>query len=165
MKNRGLLLLILTMILLLCACSAEDTFETLQDAYGQQQIPVQRMMQLSIPEGEQVKVLQNGDKMLYLCDAYEITTEILPAGDLSETMHTLSGFGADDLTVIETGFTDAAKYEWVWTAAGETGEVIGRAVVLDDGCYHYCMTVMANAKDAGALADVWQQLLATFRLA
>ena len=56
------------------------------------------------------------------------------------------------------------RYDCAWTAAGETGSRIGRATILDDGNYHYTMTVMADSADAGTLQETWQELFATFQV-
>ena len=124
-----------------------------------------RQVLLEIPDEAAAQAIQSKDGTLYLCDGYEITLQIMAAGDLNRTMRSLTGFDSDALTMIETGMTEAARYECVWTAAGEGGDMVGRAVVLDDGAYHYCVTVMAGAEEAGSLRDTWQTLLNTFALA
>ena len=84
--------------------------------------------------------------------------------DTREELRELTGFDREDLTVIQTAITDASKYECVWTAAGEGGDMVGRAVILDDGNYHYCMTVMAMQEQAAELRDTWKTLIDSFTL-
>jgi len=158
------LCVMLVLMLFLSGCRAEDTFETVMDVYGEQETVMPREIVLEIPGDGAVKVIQSEEGMLYLCEDFEITVQTLPAGDLNRTMRTLSGFDTDMLTVMETGLTDAARYEFVWSAAGEGGDMVGRAVVLDDSVYHYCVTVMSLSENASLLRQTWQNLLNSFAL-
>lgn len=152
----------LLFVLLLSGCRAEPTFETLQDVYAGQNISVPREVLLDLPED--ISVIQSENGKLYLCDGYDITVETFASGDLHQTIQTLTGFAPDSLTLLQTSVTDARRYECVWSAAGEGGDMVGRAVVLDDGSYHYCVTIMASSDRAGELSDNWQTLLDSFCL-
>lgn len=148
--------------LLLTGCTAAQTFETIDDVYAEGEPAVMRQVSLEIPQA--AEVISSDAGTIYLCQGYEVTVQTMAAGDLNATMRSLTGFDADELTMVETGMTEAARYECVWTAAAEGGDAVGRAVVLDDGCYHYCVTVMASENDAGALRQTWQTLLETVQL-
>lgn len=154
--------LFLLLALLLCGCQASPTFETLPDVYGQQQTASQRNVVLELPEN--VTVIRNDSGRLYLCDGYDVTVEIMVSGDLNRTMQTLTGFASDALTMVRTSTSNLMRYECVWSAAGEGGDQVGRAVVLDDGCYHYCVTVTAASETAGSYAEEWNALLESIRL-
>ena len=41
---------------------------------------------------------------------------------------------------------------------------MGRAAVIDDGSYHYCLTVMAAEEEAPQLRGTWQALFDSFTL-
>ena len=41
---------------------------------------------------------------------------------------------------------------------------MGRAAVLDDGRYHYVLTVQADAARSGELTETWNQLFSGFSL-
>ena len=155
---------ILAVILLLSGCAAKETFETVGDENIQQVAGAAQQIQVVLPQEAAAQTVQNEYGQLYFCDGYEITLQTMEAGDLDRTLRQLTGFGADSLTVIETGLTAAARYDCVWTAAGEGGDMVGRAAILDDGSYHYCMTVMAAEEDAGALRDTWKDLFDSFTL-
>ena len=71
----------------------------------------------------------------------------------------LSGCGR--VETFEKGFH---RWDWVWTAAGEGGDAVGRAAVLDDGVYHYCVSVMAEAGEAGALETQWSALMGSIEV-
>ena len=70
----------------------------------------------------------------------------------------------EELTVVKTGTTGNLRYECVWTSAGEGGDAVGRAAVIDDGSYHYCLTVMATEEEAPQLRNTWQALFDSFTL-
>ena len=154
---------ILVFSLLLCGCSAEETFETVEDVYMEEQWGPKNI-EVAIPLNAKKTQLTSGEGSLYFCDGYELTTEIMAAGNLSETFGVLTGFPLDSLTLVETMQTDMARYECVWTAAGEGGDNVGRAVVLDDGNYHYCVTVMAQSSKAYDLQQTWKDLLGSIQI-
>ena len=101
---------------------------------------------------------------LYFCDGYTAMVQIMDRGDLDKTCRRLCGFGADGVNILETAAGTCKRYDWVWTAAGEGGDVLGRAAVIDDGKYHYCVTAMAPADGAGALEDQWTAMFRSFRI-
>ena len=149
--------------LLLVGCSAKETFEVVDDD-PMQHTPVMQKMICLLPEDATAQTVQNEYGQLYFCDGYEITMQTFASGDLDKTLRELTGFGRNDLTVMQTGITSPTRYECVWTAAGEGGDMVGRAAVLDDGKYHYCMTVMATQSDAARLRDTWKNLFDSFTL-
>ncbi|MBQ2892518.1 MAG: hypothetical protein IJE24_00120 [Oscillospiraceae bacterium] len=151
------LCLILICVLFLTGCQAAPTFETVDDVYAPGQQSTARQIRLDLPENVQAIVGDNG--RLYLCDGYDITVETFASGDLNSTIELLTGFAPDALTMLQTASSDGRRYECAWTAAGENGDTVGRAVVLDDGQYHYCVTVMSGANAAGELSATWQELL------
>ena len=68
------------------------------------------------------------------------------------------------LTVLETRQGDIDRYDFVWTMAGETGDRLGRAAILDDGNYHYCMSVLRDAQNPKMSQIVWSDVFASFTL-
>ena len=158
------LCLILAVALMLTGCSAVGTFETLGKVYGEQEKPAMQEVSYELTDDAAAQTIQSDYGSLYFCDGYEIAVQTMESGDLDRTLRQLTGFGRDHLTVIETGLTPAARYECVWSAAGEGGDQVGRLVILDDGNYHYCMSVMAEATTAASLREQWQVLLDSFIL-
>lgn len=156
---------ILLMALLLTGCGSAETFETVADDYVQGVMAEERGVLLTIPEEAAAQRIQGDIGTLYLCDGFEVTVQVMNAGNINGTFQSVTGFGMDDLTVIETAAADAARYECVWAAAGEGGDMVGRAVVLDDGAYHYCVTVLADAEEILALQDIIQTIFDSFSLA
>ena len=134
---RKLFFIGLALALVLCGCGARETLETIAD-----DIPVEsvlgemREISVRLPDGAVSPVLKSEAEQLYLSEDYEILVQTCPAGNLNDTIRKLTGFDKEQLTVMETEQDGAKRYDFVWAAAGEDGERLGRAAVLDDGRYH-----------------------------
>lgn len=151
--------------LVLTGCGTVQTFETLgQIQHQTDEIPAMGTVSLTLPQSASKEALASGDNTLYHCDGYTLMLQTMTSGDFSRTVQSLSGFRADDLTVMETRTGAYQRYDWVWTAAGEGGDVLCRAAVLDDGSYHYCLCVMAPAQEAGRLQPEWAEVFHSFGL-
>ena len=158
------IIVLLAFALLLTGCSESADFETMQDVYGEQQLPAMRQVQYQLPQDASAQAIQSSHGQLYFCDGYDIALQTFSAGNLDSTLRELTGFGKDSLTLIETAIPEGTRYECVWSAAGEEGNMVCRAAILDDGNYHYCMTVMAHESDVLRLSDGWQALFDSFIL-
>lgn len=152
-----------TLLLALTGCS-EKSYETVSDVYLAPTKTASRLT-LALPEDANRVALTNAAAgTAYLCDGYCVTVSTLEAGDLDATLRTTTGFTSTQLPVMERQDGANRRYECVWAAAGEGEDQIGRAVVLDDGSFHYVLTVMADAEDAGDLRATWQRILDSFRI-
>lgn len=148
------------LVLLLSGCSVQPTFETISDQMDAPVVAQMRQLQLTLPKEATAPTLQSEENgMLYLCDGYTLTVQTMDAGDLDATLRALTGFSREQLTVMQTNRQDAKCYECVWSAVGEGGDQVARTVILDDGNYHYAVSVMADFASAGDLAKTWKQLL------
>ena len=146
---------------LLCGCRAQETLETVNDEWITPVMAQPREISVRMPEDTVAPVLEQDNRRLYMAQDYEIMLETLPSGDLNDTIQALSGYGKAQLTVLETQQGDADRYDFVWTTAGENGDRLGRAVILDDGNYHYCMSVLRDPEEA---LIVWRDVFASFSL-
>lgn len=147
--------------LLLCGCRAEETLETISDEWIMPVMAQPQEISVRLPEGLVMPVLEQEDRKLYLAENYEIMLETMASGDLDATIRTLTGYDSDRLTVVQTRQGDAVRYDFVWTAAGESGEQLGRGAILDDGSYHYCLS---SLRDTGESLVVWQDVFDSFML-
>ena len=139
--------------LFLAGCGKTETMETVADE-----------MDVELP-GQAEAALETDAGQLYVTDDYEIALETLDGGDLNGTLQALSGRTAEELTVLETRTEDGMKrYEFVWACAGEEGDRLGRAVILDDGNYHYCLSVLRPADPERTSQVVWSQVFQSFSL-
>ena len=152
---------ILLLAVLLCGCGAEETLETVSDEWLVPVMAQPREISVRLPEDTLMPVLEQDGRQLYMGQDYEIMLETLASGDLNATVETLSGYHKDQLTVLKTRQDALDRYEFVWTTAGEGGDRLGRAVILDDGDYHYCMSVL---RDVGETRIVWRDVFGSFSL-
>lgn len=154
--------MMLAMMVLLCGCAAEETFETVADDLVLPVMASPREISVRLPENAVSPVLESQGEQVYLCDGYEIIVETMDAGDVGATIRAVSGYDKEDITVIETQWQDVTRYEFVWAAAGEQGDRLGRAVVLDDGSYHYCLSVIRDASLSEDTQIVWNDVFQSF---
>lgn len=154
--------ILMILALLLCGCRAEETFETVADDLVQPVMAIPRQIQVQLPENAISPVLESEGEQIYLCDGYEIIVETRAAGDLDGTIRRISGYDKEDITVVETQWQDVTRYEFVWAAIGENGDRLGRAVVLDDGTYHYCLSVIRDASLSQDSQIVWNEVFSSF---
>ena len=101
---------------------------------------------------------------MYLCEDYSIHIQTLDGGNIASSVQELSGFLPKNLTIVESRCGNHQRYEFVWTAAAEEGDLISRCALLDDGNYHYALTVTAAAVDAGNHQSQWNELMRSFCL-
>lgn len=158
-------LMCLVLMLVLSGCGAKETLETISD-----DIPVQpvlgqvREISVRLPDNAVAPVLKSDSEQVYLSENYEIIVETHSGGDLNATITALSGYDPSQLTVMRTRQADADRYDFVWVSAGENGDRLGRAVILDDGSYHYCMTVLRDAENQKKSQIVWSDVFDSFCL-
>ena len=149
---------------LLSGCAAESTLETVADEWVESAAAPAAEICLRLPEEAAATVTETANARLYQCDGYEILVQTLSSGDLEATLRSVTGYGREDLTVMETRSGDVKRYDFVWTCLGEAGEQVGRACILDDGNYHYALTVLADAGRAGEFESLWQELFGNYAL-
>ncbi|MBQ9837932.1 MAG: hypothetical protein IJO56_00345 [Oscillospiraceae bacterium] len=162
--KKGCFLLVL--MLCLYGCSQPKDLETVSDGYVEPAPAEMRQILLTLPEeaARPVSVNETGER-LYVCDGYSIMLQTLEAGDLDGTLRSVTGYSRSELTVMSQQLPHLRRYDCVWTSAGEGGDQVGRTAVLDDGSYHYCLSVMADCAEAGDLEQVWSRLFRSFTLA
>lgn len=153
-------------VLLLTGCGAVETFETLgqisHDSSTQAQL---RQVVLTVPADAALETGGTEDGVtIYSCEDYLMVLQSFSSGDLPSTVKELSGFDPAALTVMESSCGDHQRYDWVWTAASEEGEMVCRGAVLDDGNFHYALCVIAPMDKAGTLQSAWNDLFASFCL-
>lgn len=157
------ILLVLLMSLLLAGCAEAELGETVADVWQEAvTVAAPRETRLELP-GEAVACAMESDTgRLYFGDGYEVMVQTLSSGDLDATIRALTGFDREDITVIQSQ-SDPKRWEFAWASAGEGGERLGRGVVLDDGNYHYCLTVLQDADDDDCQI-IWSQVFNSFEL-
>ena len=152
-------------VILLTGCAPEETLETVADEWDVSAMAQPKQITVELPGEDLSSALENEAGRIYLSDDYEITVETLAAGDLDATLRTVSGHSRDELTVMETRTDGLRRYDFVWATAGEKGEQLGRGVILDDGSYHYVLTVLRDADPEKTSQIVWSEVFQSFALA
>ncbi len=149
---------------MLAGCAA-PSFETL-GAIPQQAAttPEPAQMILELPESAAEDVFGSEEESLYICGDYSLSMQTAASGDLKATVKRMTGFDPEQLNLLETASGDAERYDFVWTGAGEQGDMIGRAAIIDDGTYHYCLWVLGPAEAAGSFTEEWDRLFSSFYL-
>ena len=157
------------MLLCLCAvlltgCSSA-TFETLGDEHDQQvAAPLPRNVTLELPQEAVQSVWASEVDRMYLCGDYTVYLQTMPSGDLAGSVRQLSGMDIQKLTVLTSSCEDHQRYEWVWVAAGEGCDAVYRCVLLDDGNFHYALTLTADSFTVGSMNEAWNGILSSFCL-
>ena len=150
--------ILLAVLVLLSGCSVQ-TFETVDDPNDVVVMATPAQLTFDLPDHAASAVMQGASGSLYFCDGYTITVQTLTGGDLNRSLQTLTGYSRESLTVVQTQRGSSLCYSCAWTSAGEGGDQVGRLVLLDDGTYHYAVTVMAPAAEAGNLSEIWDDIL------
>ena len=159
------LLFVLLAGLFLAGCSQTEAAETVADVWEEPVLAQPREIHLELP-GEAVACAMESDTgRLYLGDGYEVMVQTLPGGDLDATIRSLTGFSREDITVLQTSAQEPKCWEFAWAAAGERGERVGRGVVLDDGNYHYALTILRDAELTKNSQILWNDVFRSFSLA
>lgn len=158
------ILLIVVVGLLMSGCAAAS-FETVDDLNDVQAMAKPATLLLDLPEEAAAPAMEGTSGKLYFCGDYDISVEVNPSGNLDSTIKALTGFSKDELRLVKTRRCGVDCFESAWSAAGEAGDHVGRVLLLDDGSYHYCVSIMASAENAGAYADTWNDILESVALA
>lgn len=152
------------LLMILCAwalagCAGPETYETMTDLYYAPPLPEPAEIALWLPENGTLSVLENEETgTIYLCDGYSVSVQTLASGDMDATLSAVTGYDKANLHGIGWQRDGLSRYECAWASAGEGGDQVGRTVVLDDGIYHYAVTVMGQAELAGSMSDTWMAI-------
>lgn len=155
---------VLMMALLLSGCKAEETMETIADEWAVPVMAQPKEISVSLPGEAAMPAVESDSGRIYVCEDYEIVIQTYPSGDLNATIQELSGYSRDDLTIVETVQDGIDRYDFVWASAGEGGDQLGRAVILDDGDYHYTMAVTRPSNTTETSQITWSQVFSSFAL-
>lgn len=156
---------ILVLALLLCGCGEAQTFETVADEMVLSASAQPRQILLTLPEETLLPAMETDTGTLYLCNGYDVAVQTMESGDLDATVRQVCGFSSDDITIMQTTAGENTCYEFVWSAATELGEEVGRAMILEDQDYHYVLSAVAPAKKALEYQEIWNGMFESFGIA
>jgi hypothetical protein len=158
----GLFLLLSAM---LCSCTNAEDFEVISDTVVDFQMQEPAKVKLKIPDDAALSVMGSGDRLSYEGDHYQIIVQTLSSGDLDETLQIITGYSKKHLNPMKLTEENYNKYLCAWSAVSEEGEIVGRCAVLDDGRYHYCLSVLVGAQISGEMREEIDALFANYSLA
>lgn len=162
--KRVLIAILLMGVVLLGGCFAPVAYETMSDQFVPPETAAAGELSMLLPVEAAAVTMEGDGGTIYVCDHYCAMVQTFPSGDLDATLRKVTGYSRDQLPVIERQDGDMKRYECVWTAAGEGGDQVGRAVILEDGGYHYTLSLLTDADSVGELAGEWQNILASVRI-
>lgn len=157
------LLYVLFLGLLLTGCGEPEAFETMSDQYLVPETPEAQNTSFWLPEGAALQV-SGGEGELYLCDDFTVSVQTFSSGDLDATLRSVTGYGKDRLSLLQWKTAQGTRTDCAWASVGEAGDLVARTLVLDDGNYHYTLTVQADAEKAADLAATWADMFHSFKL-
>ena len=156
------LCVLLLLALLLSGCGGNDARETISDNHDIPTMAQKQNLSVQLPNHLSTPVLESQTAgKLYICDEYWVSVQTVAAGDLAQTVYSVTGMQKDKLDILQSRQGDVKRYQWVWSANSEDGIQVGRACVLDDGNYHYIVTAQASEAVVGSLQDQWQEIFAS----
>lgn len=147
---------------LLTGCASQGTFETVADIWAEETLPQPASICVALPGETALPAMESDSARVYLSNDYEVYLQTVEAGDLEATVKTMCGYSPDQLTVLSTTQDGMDRHEFVWACAGETGDWLGRGVILDDGNYHYTMTVLRSVESVETSQVVWDGVFSSF---
>ena len=145
----------------LSGCSGVD-FEPMLDVYSPVEEVNPQNMQVQLPEDAALSVMSGDTGTLYYGENYEISLETYPSGNISQTLYNVTGRTLDELTVMEIPVAQGNSFRCGWSAADDEGERIGQCIIIDDGRYHYCLSVLADAEEADTLRPMIETVLNSY---
>ena len=157
-------LFVVLLCLMLTGCSKE-AFETMSDLYEEPKNLEPAQVLLMLPQ--EAALMTPGEETaerFYLCKDFTLSLQTLPGGDMEKTLKTVSGYSKQQLSLVCLSQGDMKRYELVWAVAGEQGDEVARAVILDDGKFHYVLTLQTPADRVADLQQTWNELMSTFSL-
>lgn len=158
-----MLAVLFAVVLLLSGCTVRQGYETMSDSFSEPEKSMAGEVSLLLPVGAEVVTAEHElNGKLWLCEEYWVCLRTSDAGDIEKTVLEMTGYNTEQLPVICVDSDGQKRYEFVWCSVGETGEQMNRGVIIDDGAYHYALTLHAEAESAGDLIDQWQNITATF---
>ena len=153
--------------LLLSGCGAEPVYETIGNVWeNDEPVFAPAGMEFAVPEDAHMEVVEgsSGEKIYRIGD-WELWTGTYSAGDLSATMEEITGLESGNLTVISRRVGAYDCHETAWTTTGEDGTWVARTAVIEEGGYHYALSMMVPQEDADQLGSFFSQVLASVNLA
>lgn len=152
---------LLVSAVVLCGCSVEN-FEPMLDVHSPSDQVTPQKMQIKLPEDAALSVMYGETGTLYYGENYEVSIETYPSGNISQTMCNVTGRKMEELTVMQIPVAQGNSYRCGWSVTDGEGDRIGQCIIIDDGRYHYCLSVLADADAASELRPIIETVLNSY---
>lgn len=158
-------MVLMVLVLLLSGCSNDTELETVASPCIGEPTVEPADVSLTLPLWMPEPVLYDDlTGELYICEDFSVSVQTLDGGNLDQTVHDSTGFGINELTVIETDHNGVSRYDLACTVTGEESDQVVRVAIFDDGVYHYVVTAMAKASNAGAHTETWNDIFSSIEI-
>ena len=168
MKRCVLLLGSVVLLLALAGCQAQVQWETVDDEAVSVSAPASEpyVITFGVPEGTSKQEISNSHQTLYVQKDgdFEILSDVLVASSLDDAVRQVSGFGADELTLVETDQSGMTKYQFAWASSGDEGGYVSRAAMVEDLGYYYVLVFSTREEVGNAYDDCAEAVFSSFGL-
>ena len=154
---------LLAALLLFSGCAAPVAYETVSDELLAVPEPQPKEVTVGLPSNAVVTIEGTKGKS-WLCEDYTVCVQTFSGGDFAQTVKNVTGLDKEDVFTLQTLRGDCVRYELAWVCAGEGGEQLNRAVMLDDGFHHYVLSIHGDADSYSERREAWRQIAASFDL-
>lgn len=145
--------LVLALMMLLCGCS-KPVWESVDDFMPSEPVMNRQetsyVIQMGLPEG--LELVERSEAAAVYATAngeLEVETQTFLTSGLDSAVRTLSGFEAEELTILQTTRFDLPEYQFAWVSQTEQGARLYRADLVLDGtcCYAVICSSLESAGD------------------
>ena len=152
---------------LLCACSAQTVWETVDGGCVPAEGGAAYAIRIALPQDAVEEVFaERGARQIYTQPGggYEIVTQVLPAASMQSVVRSLSGFDASALRVYESGSRSRPVWQFAWYAASDEGGRLYRCKVISEGTHCYALTFSAPEGSGTAYDTTAAELFSSMEL-
>ena len=168
MLKKNMFLLGICLALLLCGCQAEMQWETVDDDIVMVSAPAEDpyIITFGLPADTEASPLSEDYRSLYVHEDgdYEILSDVISAYSLDDALQQVSGFGKDELEVIETSRFGLPEYQFAWVSNSDEGTFLSRASLVEDSDYYYALVFSVREGVGTAYEDCAEAVFASFGL-
>lgn len=167
MKGIKVLLGVITIAVVLVGCAGGDTtvWETVDDGGAVLASTPRYDVTLSTP-ADSVETFSEAGSQIYTQNQgdYTITVETMQAESPDAMLKVLTGLEPERLTVMTTWQDGMPRYDLTWACAGETGLMVCRGAVIDDGSHYYTVLASIPEELTARYSQTVEECLAGLRL-
>ena len=155
--------------LMLFSGCAKSTWETVDDTHLSTKVTYlpDQTYKISFELPEDVSLLESTDGWcIYgtVDDGLEVETRQFVASSLSSAVEMLSGFEAEDMSILKLQNDDVSEYRFAWVTNSELGNRICTADLLMHGVECYAIVCSTDETSGTAYSEEVRQIFATYEL-